>query len=170
MSYPKNSSIFRSTRGASRLGRRLPNCTRNGKGCRKNRAGKKSARKRARMEFAPFFLISFSRASDHFRASKLYEDRHVQPVLGLAKIWQPGICWRAIAGREAAEANEGARRTVVATRRCYTAGTGEVRHIGRPMVVLPAESNVLAGHPVESSRYIPGLVRIARILREVGRP
>src|SRR3989442_11157191 len=37
------------------------------------------------------------------------------------------------------------------------------------MVIFPAESNVLAGHPVKSSRYIPGLVRIARILREVGR-
>src|SRR5438445_13318344 len=37
------------------------------------------------------------------------------------------------------------------------------------MVIFPAESNVLAGHPVKSSRYIPGLVRIARILREVAR-
>src|SRR5712664_2870756 len=37
------------------------------------------------------------------------------------------------------------------------------------MVIFPAESNVLARHPVKGSRYIPGLVRIARILREVGR-
>src|SRR5882672_135480 len=37
------------------------------------------------------------------------------------------------------------------------------------MVVLPPESNVLAWHPVKSSRYIPGFVWISWILRKVRR-
>src|SRR5882724_8844531 len=37
------------------------------------------------------------------------------------------------------------------------------------MVVLPPESDVLAWHPVKSSRYIPGFVWISWILRKVGR-
>src|SRR5436853_7301483 len=35
------------------------------------------------------------------------------------------------------------------------------------MVILPAEGNILAGHPVKSPRHIPGLVRIAGILGEI---
>src|ERR1700724_2151021 len=37
------------------------------------------------------------------------------------------------------------------------------------MVVLPPESNVLAGHPVKSPRHVPSLVRIAGVLGEIGR-
>src|SRR5437879_13654456 len=35
------------------------------------------------------------------------------------------------------------------------------------MVILPAEGNILAGHPVKSPRHIPGLVRIAGIPGEI---
>src|SRR5258705_7837064 len=35
------------------------------------------------------------------------------------------------------------------------------------MVVLPAERNILAGHPVKSPRHIPSLIRIARVLGEI---
>src|SRR5216684_29567 len=45
-SCPRNSRISRSTRGASRLGRRLPNYMRNGKECRKNRGDKNVEKKR----------------------------------------------------------------------------------------------------------------------------
>src|SRR5258708_35972675 len=37
------------------------------------------------------------------------------------------------------------------------------------MVVLPAERNILAGHPVKSPRHIPSLIRIARVLGEIRR-
>ncbi len=36
------------------------------------------------------------------------------------------------------------------------------------MVILPAESNVLARHPIECPRHIPSLIRIAGILGEIG--
>ncbi len=75
-SCPKNSRISQSTRGASRSARRLQKCTRNGKECRRNQG--KNSEKSARIR-------SFS------CALKFHEDRHVQPVLSLAKIWVPGI-------------------------------------------------------------------------------
>src|ERR1700758_1579514 len=37
------------------------------------------------------------------------------------------------------------------------------------MVVLPAESNVLAWHPVKGSGYVPGFVRVAGIFGKVRR-
>src|SRR5882762_6343895 len=37
------------------------------------------------------------------------------------------------------------------------------------MVVLPAERNILAGHPVKSPRRIPSLIRIPRVLGEIRR-
>src|SRR2546421_11076308 len=89
---------------------------------------------------------------DSLTESEFDEYRHVQTVLGFAKIREPSICWRAVAGREATEANEGARRRVVATRGCYTAGPGEERHIGRRMAVLPSKRNILAPPPVKACR------------------
>src|SRR5467141_2202322 len=97
------------------------------------------------------------------------ENGHVQPVLGVAKIREPGICWRTVAGRESAEANRRSSRASIAARWRYATGAGEIGHIGRPMVVLPTERNMLARHPVKCSGHVPSLVRIARILREVGR-
>src|SRR5258708_28922194 len=98
------------------------------------------------------------------RRSEFNKDRHVQPVLGLPQI--RGEPWHQGAGRTA---------NIIAENRGRAGGwrdttrSREIRHIGRPMVVLPTEGNVLARHPVKSSRYVPSLIRIAGILGEVGR-
>src|SRR6266478_10019778 len=47
----------------------------------------------------------------------------------------------------------------IAARRCHASGAGEIGHIRRPMVVLPTEGNILAGHPVKGPRYIPDGMR-----------
>src|SRR5216683_1741930 len=95
-------------------------------------------------------------------SSEFNKDRHVQPVLGFPQV--RGEPWHQGAGRTA---------NIIAEDRGRAGGwrdttwPREIRHIGRPMVVLPPESNVLARHPVKSPRYIPSLVRIARVLGEI---
>src|SRR5258708_19699980 len=97
-------------------------------------------------------------------SSEFNKDRHVQPVLGFPQV--RGEPWHQGAGRTA---------NIIAENRGRAGGwrdttwPREIRHIGRPMVVLPPESNVLARHPVKSPRYIPSLVRIARVLGEIRR-
>src|SRR5260370_14565394 len=97
-------------------------------------------------------------------SSEFNKDRHVQPVLGLPQI--RGEPWHQGAGRTA---------NIIAENRGRAGGwrdttwPREIRHIGRPMVGLPPESNVLARPPVKSPRYIQSLVRIARVLGEIGR-
>src|SRR5260370_15704642 len=96
-------------------------------------------------------------------SSEFNKDRHVQPVVGLPQIgcerWHQG------AGRTA---------NIIAENRGRAGGwrdttwPREIRHIGRPMVVLPTKRNILAGHPVKRPRYVPSLIRIARVLGEVG--
>src|SRR6266852_7111078 len=60
-SFPRNSRISRSTRGASRLGRRLPNFMRNGKEGRSNRGDKNVEKKREL--FSRFFHFILPRRS-----------------------------------------------------------------------------------------------------------
>jgi hypothetical protein len=76
---------------------------RNGKEGRRNRKDK-NVEKSANC-FRAFFHFILPRRSFSC-ALEFYDDRHIQPVLGLAKIWQPGICWRAVASGETAEANQ----------------------------------------------------------------
>src|SRR6267143_297174 len=63
--------------------------------------------------------------------SEFDENGHVQPVLGLAKIREPGICWRTVARRESAEANHSSCRASIAARRCHASAAGEIGHIRR---------------------------------------
>src|SRR5229473_2572886 len=97
-------------------------------------------------------------------SSEFNKDRNVQPVLGLPQI--RGEPWHQGAGRTA---------NIIAENRGRAGGwrdttwPREIRHVRGPMVVLPTERNILAGHPVKSPRYIPSLVRIARVLGEIGR-
>src|SRR5208282_220205 len=53
--------------------------------------------------------------------------------------------------------------------RCYATSTRPIRNVCMAIPKLGDEGDVLPGHPVECDRGIPGLVRIARVLREVGR-
>jgi hypothetical protein len=77
---------------------------RNGKECRRNRGDKNVEKKREL--FRAFFHFILPRTRSFSCALEFYEDRHIQPVLGLAKIWQPGICSPAVASGETAEANQ----------------------------------------------------------------
>src|ERR1700682_3060963 len=92
------------------------------------------------------------------------ENGHVQPVLGFPQI--RGEPWHEGAGRTA---------NIIAEDRCRAGGwrdttwPREIRHVCRPMVVLPTERNILAGHPVKNPRHIPGLIRIAPGLGEIRR-
>src|SRR5712664_893537 len=97
-------------------------------------------------------------------SSEFNKDRHVQPVLGLPQV--RGEPWHQGAGRSANIIAENRRR---AGSWRDTTWPREIQHIGRSMVVLPPESNVLARHPVKRPRHIPGLIGIAGILSEVGR-
>src|SRR6267378_2073403 len=98
------------------------------------------------------------------RELEFHENGHVQPVLGFPQI--RGEPWHEGAGRTA---------NIIAEDRGRAGGwrdttwPREIRHVCRPMVVLPTERNILAGHPVKSPRHIPGLIRIARVLCEIRR-
>src|SRR5437016_2893508 len=74
--------------------------------------------------------------------SELNQYRQIEPVLvlhqirrkaGYQRAWDPGV----------------------ATRRRNAASSGEIRHIRRSMIELPAESNVLARHVIEGSGCVP---------------
>src|SRR5882762_3060510 len=88
--------------------------------------------------------------------SELDQYRQVQPVLILAKIRRP-------------PRNRGTEGPGVASRRCNPTAPREIRHVRRAMVVLPAESNVLAGHVIVGCGHVPGLVGVPGILSEIGR-
>src|SRR5260370_32920787 len=96
--------------------------------------------------------------------SEFNKDRHVQPVLGLPQI--RGEPWHQGAGRTANIIAENLGR---AGGWRDTTRSREIRHIGRPMVVLPTEGNVLARHPVKKSRCVPSLIPIAWVLGEIDR-
>jgi hypothetical protein len=78
-------------------------------------AGKQCG-KRGAKKFRAFFSIH-SRVHQIIFALEFYEDRHVQPVLSLAKIRIPGIRNRAVASGNAAEANQRRGLASVASRR-----------------------------------------------------
>src|ERR1700704_4083695 len=46
---------------------------------------------------------------------------------------------------------------------------GKIRDTGSPMVKLPAESDVLAGHVIEGCRCVPSFVGMAGLLRKIRR-
>ena len=57
----------------------------------------------------------------------------------------------------------------ISARRRNAATAGPVRHIRVPVVIFPAERDVLLGHVVKRDGRIPRLERISRILRKVRR-
>src|SRR6266704_3293891 len=85
---------------------------------------------------------------------ELHQYRKIHPVFVLSKIGRP-TC------------NYGARRTLIAARRCYASRTREIRHVRNTVIELPAERDVLAWHVVHRPRRIPGLVWIAGIFCKV---
>src|ERR1700730_3664384 len=85
---------------------------------------------------------------------ELDENRHGATILGVAEVRLPAC-------------NRRSGIPIVSARRSNSARTAKVGHVGMPMVKLPAERNVLAGHVVVGSRDVPGFVRIAGILREI---
>src|SRR4030088_1132732 len=89
--------------------------------------------------------------------SELDQYRQVQSVLILAKIRRP-------------PRNRGAEGPSIASWRCDSTAPCEIRNVRRAMVVFPAESYVLAGHVIVGCGHVPGLVGVAGILREIGRP
>src|SRR5260370_34907440 len=107
---------------------------------------------------SPFRLkLAKGGAARHFDSKvqglKLDEDGHVQPVLGFPQV--RGEPWHQGAGRTA---------NIIAEDRGRAGGwrdttrSREIRHIGRPMVVLPTKRNILAGHPVKSPPHIPAVL------------
>src|SRR5258706_2712370 len=79
---------------------------------------------------------------------ELHQNRHGSPILGVTKIRLP--TWDRRTGTP-----------VIPTRRCNPARAAKVRHIGVPVVELPAERNGLAGHVGVGCRDVPGLVRVS---------
>src|SRR6266853_1440113 len=96
--------------------------------------------------------------------SELHEYGQVDPILNFLKVrcesWNEG-------SRRSANIFDNGRCR--AGRRCNSSGSREVRHIGRAVIELPAECNVLARHVVKRAGSVPGLERVSRIFREVRR-
>src|SRR5258708_29578934 len=88
--------------------------------------------------------------------SELDEYGHIQPVLAPSQIW-----------RESRHRLSGI--PIVATGRRDATSPREIRHARCPVIILPPESNVLAGHIVEGCGGVPCLVGVAGIFREVRR-
>src|SRR5216684_4588273 len=88
--------------------------------------------------------------------SELDQYCQVQPVLILAKIRRP-------------PRNRRTKGSSIASRRSNPTAPCEIGNVRRAMVVLPAESNVLAGHVIVSCGHVPGLVGVAGIFGEIGR-
>src|SRR5437667_6894910 len=87
---------------------------------------------------------------------QLHQHRKIQPILTFPQI-------RNEAG------NQRACCPAIAAGRRYSSRSGEIGHVGRAMVVFQPPSEELAGHVIEGSGGVPGLVRIAGILTEIGR-
>src|SRR5580692_11063726 len=88
--------------------------------------------------------------------SEFNEYGQIKPVLVFYQIWSK--TW-----------HHRPRSAGVATQRRDATRPGEIRDIRRPVIELPAERNVLAGHVIECAGHIPCLVRITGILGEVRR-
>src|SRR6266853_5321032 len=95
--------------------------------------------------------------------SELHEYGQVDPILNFLKVRCESRhkCSR----RSANIFDDGSS----GTGRCNSSGSREVRHIGRAVIELPAECNVLAGHIVKRAGSVPGLERVSRIFGEVRR-
>src|SRR6202043_3326623 len=78
------------------------------------------------------------------------QDRQVQPVLVSAQI-------------RGKTRDQRPQRASVATRRSDSVLPGKIRDTGSPMVKLPAESDVLAGHVIEGGRRVPSFIGVAGI-------
>src|SRR3979490_546829 len=116
----------------------------------KGRRQKSRASLRYKLEARTSF--TFCGSKKKLLCLEFHEDGHVQPVLGFPQI--RGEPWHEGAGRTA---------NIIAEDRGRARGwrdttwPREIRHVCRPMVVLPTERNILAGHPVKRPRHIPGL-------------
>src|ERR1700686_1271233 len=67
---------------------------------------------------------------------ELHQDRHGSPILGITKIREPG---------SSVNDNHRTGTSSIPARRCDSPRAAPVRHIGMPVVELPAEGNVLEG-------------------------
>src|SRR5215469_14293490 len=107
-----------------------------------------------------------------FRPLEFDKNRQVDAIFNFLEVGSPQSAIQGtIAGRRGRAVRARKQRwvAVVAAGRCNAAGPGPIRHVGRTMVELPPEGNILARHPVKRAGSIPSLERVSRVPGKVRR-
>src|SRR5215472_3409835 len=125
------------------------------------------------ISFLPwFFSGSMVSAPAMFRPLEFDKNRQVDAIFNFLEVWSPQSAIQGTIARRRGRAVHARKQrwvAVVAAGRCNAAGPGPIRHVGRTMIELPPEGNILARHPVKRAGGIPSLERVSRVPREVRR-